>query len=491
MRVVLVNPPDEMEAMFGVGSVFIQKYEPLGILYIAAVAREAGHEVEVIDAYAEGLGLDEVERRLLALQPEVVGFSTLTCSGTSVYLLGKKLKEEHPEILVVLGNVHASVFAEAYLKNGCCDLVVHGEGEYIFRDLLVWRERGGETATGRGLEALEGVSFLAPDGALIRTPGSGVIHELAELPFPARDLVKRELYHLGEISNQNYVGGGDKVGKTMMTSRGCPYRCTFCVVHQGHKQRRNSVEQVVDELQMLEEEYGATYVYLMDPLFMADRKRVFAICEEIQRRGLKVEWGCDANVKLLQPELVEAMDAGGCVELSLGIESGVQRLLDIVDKRTTLEEVRTAVRNVQRHSDIQIEGLFILGLPTETAEESLETIRFATELKLDMAQFSILCPYPGSKLFEELSQKGELQTGVREDGSVDLDVWRRYSSYLLFTDNEPIWVTPTQTADGLRRMQKRALRAFYLTPRQIWRQARRVRPDNVVELVRVAFKGFF
>ncbi len=488
MKVVLVNPPDEMEAMFGVGSVFIQKYEPLGLLYIAAVAREAGHKISVIDAYAEGLELPEVQRRIAALEPDVVGISTLTCSGSAVYFLGRWLREKLPETLVVLGNVHASVFAEAYLQNDCCDLVVHGEGEHIFNALLTWRESDGTT---EDLGAIEGISFRDAKGKVKRNAGSGVVKELSALPFPARDLVDRNLYHLTEISNQNYVGGGDKIGKTMMTSRGCPYRCSFCVVHQGHKQRRNSVTEVVDELEMLEKDFHATYVYLMDPLFMADAKRVRAICEEIQARDLKVQWGCDANVKLINPELARVMEAGGCIELSLGIESGVQRLLDIVNKRTTLAEVRQAVADIKGASSIKVEGLFILGLPTETAEESLKTIQFAIDLNLDMAQFSILCPYPGSPLFEELSAKGELDTGIRDDGSIDLDVWRRYSSYVIFTDNPPIWVTPTQTPEALRKLQKRALRAFYLRPSQIWRQARRVRPSNVVELVRVALRGFF
>lgn len=485
MKVVLVNPPDEMEAMFGIGSAFIQKYEPLGLLYIAAVAREAGHTVSVIDAYAEGLDRDEVQRRITALEPDVVGFSTLTCSGSAVYLLGRWLEQTHPEILVILGNVHASIFAEPYLRNGCCDVVVHGEGEHVFTSLLAWREKGGSLAE------IGAISYLDDAGTLRRTQGSGVVEDLSSLPFPARDLVDRHRYHLSEISNQSYIGGGDRIGKTMMTSRGCPYRCTFCVVHQGYQQRRNSVTEVVDELQMLEKDYRATFVYLMDPLFMADVKRVHAICEEIQRRRLRVQWGCDANVNLITRELAEVMEAGGCIELSLGIESGVQRLLDIVNKRTTIEKVRRAVAAVKGATKIKVEGLFILGLPSETPQESLRTIRFAKSLELDMAQFSILCPYPGSPLFDELSAKGEIETGIREDGSIDLEVWRRYSSYVIFTDNPPIWVTPSQTPKQLRKLQKRALREFYLRPHQIWRQAKRIRPKNVTKLVRLALRGMF
>ena len=171
---------------------------------------------------------------------------------------------------------------------------------------------------------------------------------------------------------------------------------------------------VVDELELLQKDYNAAYVYLMDPLFFGNRNRVLAICDEINRRNLSIRWGCDAHIKLMTPEIVRAVAKANCYELSLGIESGVQRLLDEVNKGTTLKKAEEAVRMIRENSDIHLEGLFILGLPTETPQETLQTIRFAKSLPLDMAQFSILCPYPGSPLFLELTAKGELDSGVRE-----------------------------------------------------------------------------
>ena len=485
MRVLLINPPDEMEAMFGVGKGLVQKYEPLGLLYIAAVAREAGHDVTVIDAYAEDLGLATLKQKIRDAAPEVVGFSTLTCSGAMVYELGRWIHAELTGVCVVLGNVHASVYARQYLVSGAADVVVHGEGEYTFLSIVEHLADGR-----RDLSDVEAVSYVV-DGAVRQTSPWSVVSDLSTLPRPARDLVDQGLYRLTELSNQNYITEHGKQAKTIVTSRGCFYRCRFCVVHHGMKPRYDDAKRVVDELQMLEEEHNTGYVYIQDPLFMGDRRRVLDISSEIIRRGLKIKWGCDANVNHMTPELIRAMDDANCYELSLGIESGVQRSLDAVGKKITPDKVRRTIKMIRDNSDILIEGLFILGIPGETREEALQTIRFATSLDLDMAQFSIMTPYPGSPLFEELRAAGELDDGIRPDGGLDPSVWKRYSSYIMFTDNRPIWVTPTMDWKELQALQKKALRDFYLRPRQVLRQLKRLRPSNLVQTVKIAIKGFF
>ena len=485
MRILLINPPDEMEAMFGVGRGLVQKYEPLGLLYIAAVARDAGHDVTVIDAYAEDLTLAALQQRIRDAAPEIVGFSTLTCNGAMVYELGRWIHDELPGVYVVLGNIHGSVFAAEYLTHGAADAVVHGEGEHTFRAIVEHLAAGR-----RDLSDVEAVSFLR-DGVPHQTSPWSVVPNLAALPRPARDLVDQRLYRLTELSNQNYITEPGKQAKTLVTSRGCIYRCRFCVVHHGIRPRYDEAARVVDELQLLQEEHNTGYMYIQDPLFMGDPGRVMDIAAEINRRGLTIQWGCDANVNHLTPELLRAMDGANCYELSLGIESGVQRNLDAVGKKITPDRVRRTVRMIRDHTDILIEGLFILGIPGETRAEALETIRFARALDLDMAQFSIMTPYPGSRLFEELGAAGALDTGRRPGGGLDPSVWKRYSSYIMFTDNEPIWVTPTLEWRELQALQKKALRDFYLRPRQVLRQLRRVRPSNLVQTVKIALMGFF
>jgi len=484
MNILLINPPGQLKNLLGAGEIFVPKYEPLGLLYIAAVIKKSGYAVTVIDSYAEGLSLEDLKTRILNQGPDIVGISTLTCNGAISYKLGQWLKRTLPNMLVVLGNIHAQVYAKQYLENGCCDIVVHGEGEYTFLEIIKSYEKK------LRLGDIPAISFLDANGTYCKTPGSAIITDLEKLPFPSRDLVNPNLYNLTEISNQLYIGGRNTVAKTMSTSRGCPYRCTFCVVHANNRQRFNSAIRVVEEMGILEKEYGASYVTIVDPLFIGNKQRLFAICSEIKKRGLKIKWGCDAHIHLITPDLIEEVESAGCYELDFGIESGVQRLLDIIRKGTTIQQIKEAIYTTKKYSRIHISGLFILGLPTETYKDSLETIRFAKSLPLDMAQFSILTPYPGSPLFNELSEKGQIDTGIRKDGSMDISVWERYSSYISFTDNNPIWVTPELSHTVIKRLQKKAQREFYLRPSQIIKHLRRVRADNLFELIKVLLKAF-
>ncbi len=485
MKILLINPPDEIEYVLGIGKEFVQKYEPLGILYIAAVLRENGYEVSVIDAHAQKLSIQDLKRMLLELKADIVGFSTFTCNGAIVYALGQWLKNTASETLVVLGNIHASVYAQQYLENRCCDIVVHGDGEYTFLKIIKFYKK--ELA----LNEIPGISFLDKRNEYCKTSSGELIQNLAELPFPARELVDQRLYNLTNISNQFYFVRKGDIAKTMSTSRGCLYHCSFCAVHNNSTQRLNSSQRVVDEIKLLWEKYNASYITMVDSLFMSNKERLLEICSGIRKLGVKIKWDSNAHVHYITPNVVEEMESAGCHELDFGIESGVQRLLDNVHKGTTISQIKEAIDTVRRHSKIHVVGLFVLGLPGETYQDSLQTIDFAKSLPLDMAQFSICVPYPGSILFKELSQRGELDTGIRPNGQIDVSVWKRYSSYILFTRNIPVWITPGLSYPQIKKLQKTAFREFYLRKEQILKQAPRVRLNNLFELVRLAIRAFF
>lgn len=485
MNVLLVNPPDDLEALLGAGANLITPFEPLGLLYIAAVSRNAGYDVSVIDAYVERLSIDVLKSKILESKADIIGFTSFTSNGAILYELGKWIKLNLPETIIAFGNVHAEAYAEAYLRNKCCDVVVHGEGEHTFLKILHALEN-----KNRDFSNIPSISFFK-NGEFITTPGSRVVENLSELPFPARDLVNQKFYNIPSISNLPYSGKKNTIGKHMFTSRGCPHRCTFCVVHNSNRQRQNDVLKVVDEMELLVKQYKADYIFIMDSLFISNKKRVVDICSEIKRRNLDFKWGCEAHVRFIDAELVKIMESAGCYDMAFGIESGVQQLLDNVRKGTRLDRIEEAVKTVKNVTEIKVSGLFILGLPGETYNDSLQTIRFAKKLPLDMAQFSILVPYPGSPLFNELKAKGEIDTGIRPDGSIDTSVWLRYSSYISYTKNKPIWVTPELNGDMLKKLQKKALRDFYFRPKQFCDQLKRVRVNQLWNTAKTFFETFF
>lgn len=482
MKILLINPPYNLNRVLGKANVFIGAFEPMGLLYIAAVLEKYHYEVKVLDAFFENYNLGQVERFIRKFQPQVVGITCLTSTAFSTYYLAKMIRKKFPEIKIVLGNLHASVFSTAFLQNRIADVIVHGEGEFSMLELVKAFEKK------KSLSGVLGISWWNGK-KVIDNPPRGPIKNLDELPLPARHLVHSERYSANNLSNLIYVNKTNKLMKQIMTSRGCVFQCRFCVVHRYRRYRFNSPQRVVDEMELLVKKYNACYLFIMDPLFIANRERVMGICEEIRRRKLAFKWGCECHVKLVDAKLLRNMKKAGCYETHFGIESGVQRLLDNVDKGITIAQIERAVRLAKR-AGLKVSGLFMLGLPGETYQDSLKTIDFACSLPLDFGQFSITVPYPGSQLFEDLAKEGKIETGVRSDGTIDPSVWNRFSAYSSFTDNQPIYFPEGMTSSELKYVQKLALRKFYLRPKQILSQLRRLSLKDLPRIL-FAFKSVF
>lgn len=482
MKVLLINPPNNLNRVLGKADVFIGAFEPMGLLYIAAMLEKYGHEVKVLDAFLENYDLEQISKFISEFKPQIVGITCLTSTGSLTYYIGKMIKKKYPEIKVVLGNLHASIFSTAFLKNRIADVVVHGEGEYTMLDLVEAFEKK------KSLAKVLGISWW--DGKkVVDNPLRDPVKNLDDIPFPARHLVPQEKYSANNISNFIYINKTNKLMKQMISSRGCVFQCKFCVVHDQRHYRAHSPKRTVDEIELLVKKYNAGYIFFMDPLFIANKNRIIEICKEIRRRKLDFKWGCECHVKLVDPELLRHMGKAGCYEVHFGIESGVQRLLDNVNKGTTIAQIEKAVK-LTKKTKIKVSGLFMLGLPGETYEDSLVTIDFACSLPLDFAQFSITVPYPGSQLFADLAREGKIETGVRPDGTIEPFVWERFSAYSSFTGNKPIFLPEGMSVSQLKSVQKLALRKFYLRPGQIIRQIRRLSLKDLPRLL-FAFKSVF
>lgn len=376
----------------------IAAFPPLSILYLAAVLKDVGVEVSVLDQPALGLAVGETLRWVEKENPDVLGFSTLTSSGQTAGLISNKVKEKNPQVTTVFGNHHATFNAERILrKYPSVDIVVRGEGEKTVVELADCLKNSED------LKKVRGINFKS-GGKIVSTPDQPLIEDLDSLPFPDRKLIDAE-YHC-VIAGVNIA---PKKFTSVVTSRGCVYGCRFCSCTELAKKkwRPRSAENTVEELQSLASEGYKQFIFV-DDVFTMNPKRVIEICKGIKKEKLDLEWICEGRVDICSYGMLREMVQAGCRALYLGIENANQRILDYYNKRITPEQSETAVRTAKKAGVDVVAGSFIIGAPDETHEEMWNTISFAQRIPIDIPQFNILEAHPGNDIWNEFVAKGFL-----------------------------------------------------------------------------------
>ena len=357
---------------------------PLGISYVAAAFEAAGAEVQVFDYIVSRYSPEKLERQLEAFQPDVVGAGSVTLNFPRGAEILQTVKRLNPDILTVMGGPHVSFDAENTLKNyRGIDMVVMGEGEKTIAELA---------AAGFKKSALPGIRGIAyRENGSIRTTGPReLIEDIGTLPLPAR--------HLLPLSRYQAMG----FPISMITSRGCPYQCIFCQGRRmvGAKIRQRNVNAVVNEIQDILS-YGFDRINIADDLFVSDKVKVKAVCDEINRRGLKFAWSAFARVNTVDPETLKIMKETGCDAISFGVESGNQEMLDRIKKKITLDQVRRAV-TMSKDAGLHVHCSFIVGLPGETQETLNDSREFAESLDTVDYGYHLLAPFPGTTVREKV-----------------------------------------------------------------------------------------
>jgi radical SAM superfamily enzyme YgiQ (UPF0313 family) len=383
------------------GKKSIGAWPPLGILYMAAVLRQKGVEVSVLDQAAKGLTVKETAKWVKAQNPDILGFSTFATSGRTAAAISAEVKKENPNVTVVFGNYYATFNSERVLrKYPSVDIIVRGEGERTVVDLVDCLKKRGR------LKDVLGISFRS-EGGVVSTADSPLIKDLDSLPFPDRSLVDDE-YH-------SVMAGANVAPKkftSIVSSRGCVYRCRFCCCTQfAHSRwRSRSVQNTMEELRFLVSEGYKQFIFV-DDNFTGNPKNVIRLCREMRREKLDIEWICEGRVDTGSYEMFWEVAHAGCRILYFGIESANQRILDYYNKRITPEQTRAAVKTARRAGADAIVGSFIVGAPDETREEIRNTIEFAKKIPIDLPQFNILGVYPGTDIWDECEAKGFLKGG--------------------------------------------------------------------------------
>lgn len=356
---------------------------PLGLAYIAAVLEKEGVEVQVQDFLVTKYSKEKLERIFIDFAPEIVGITSVTMNYPIASRILRDCKEIDGNIITVVGGPHVSFWAEEALREApWIDIVVRGEGEYTMLEI----------ACGKRLPEIDGIAFRE-NGNIVLTRPRQWIENVDELPFPAR--------HLFPLSRYRAISG--ECG--LITSRGCPFHCIFCVGHKmsGRKGRFRNPKLVVDEVEELLE-YGFTTINIADDLLTLNRQHLHAFCDEITARKLKFKWTAFSRVDTVNPELLGRMKEVGCFFICYGVESGNQKILDIVRKKITPEKVKEAVR-LSKEAGIKNLASFIIGLPGETKETLKETVNFAKSLGTNYA-FHLLSPFPGTEVRERAEEYG-------------------------------------------------------------------------------------
>lgn len=412
---------------------------PLSLMYVAAIMEREGVAVEIIDMDAERLGLQETLARIRTFSPDLLGFTVTTLSFHAVLKWIDRFKAD-TGLPVIVGGEHIRLYPDETMSHSSIDFCIIGEAELPLPPFVrAFRD-------GKQFDGIKSLGFRK-GGKVVLDRTLQVVEDIDVSPFPARHLIKNELYENVLTRKKNFTA--------MISSRGCPFHCAFCnAKHQTYRAR--SPRNFVDEIEMNLYRYGIRDFDIYDSTFTADRKRVVDICEEIRRRKLDVGFTVRSRVDVVSREMIDSLKSAGCHTIMYGIESSDPEILRKMNKGISAELVRETIAYT-RQSGIETLGFFMFGFPGESRETIEDTIRFSLELPLDYAQFTVLWPLPETEIYAYYQEHG---LG---------DYWREYTLDESKGDLIEL-VGAGVTREEAVTCVARAYRRFYFRPRIIWKR---------------------
>ncbi|MBX3025149.1 cobalamin-dependent protein [bacterium] len=416
----------------------------MGMLMLAAVARQRGYRVHLIDAKGQGTPVEEVARRIEALRPDYLGLSATTISVTNAARIAERVQRARPAVVTIVGGAHVSAVPERTLTAfPSFDYGIAGEGEVALFALLERLEQGA------AVDDLPGVAFRR--GAMVvANPRAPYIDDLDALPTPAWDLLPDFPHRF----QPTLFGYPRTPVATLITSRGCPFTCVFCDRStSGRKGRLHGVARVVALCRELAER-GARHILFLDDLFTVRKQRVVDLCQALIDAQLDLTWSCNSHPNLLDLPTLQLMRRAGCWQIAYGIESGSQRVLDTVKREVRIPRMRETLR-LTRQAGIRTKGYLMLGHPTETSDSLRETEAFLRVAELDFCQITKFTPYPGTPAYPTIHQHGDFS----ED-------WQRMNAMQF------VFIPRGLSEAELEAAFTRCYRAFYSRPDVLWGMAR-------------------
>lgn len=410
---------------------------PLGLGFLATFLAKNNYNVKIIDLAIDKLSLEKLSGRIKNEEIGIVGITMITPAVNEVMKIIDFLKTESPDLKIVVGGAHASIRPiETFNLNKNIDFLVIGEGEKALLEIANFINRIGN------FDNAQGIAYRDNEKTIFKE-GINYLDDLESFPVLDRKLIEFHKY-------SNLMFSSKKPVTSMMISRGCPYMCIYCSKPvTGSRVRERRVESVIEEIRMLKEQYCVKELVFYDDVFTFNRNKVIKLCEEMINNGFDISWKCETRVNLVDEELLKTMKNAGCYLIAYGIESGTQKMLNYLKKGITLEQVRNAI-NLTKKVGIKTQGYFMIGVPTENEEDIIQTINFAKSLPLDICQFSIATPYPGTELYDIAKERG-----ITVENSKLIYSTSRENEIVSLCDLSP---------EVLKSLLKKAYKEFYLRP---------------------------
>lgn len=441
-KVVLIRPPKIVGAL---ERSMVQ--HPINLLSLAAVVREAGFAVEVWDFEVEPFSEAGVRERARASRPDLIGITGMTCSVKVAHRIVGWIKEELPPALGVLGGPHATALPERTLREfPDFDAVVRGEGEDTLAEICR------RLSQGRSLAGVAGTAWRRGGDEIVLEAARPLIEDLDRLPLPARDLIDHSLYKGASTPG---LDATLRRGTMLFTSRGCPDNCIFCAakVTFGRTVRARSAEHVLAEVDQCRERWGYRHFTVEDDTFTYHPSRLLALCRGFRERG--ISWDCDTRVNLVTRDMIRMFAESGCQKIAFGVESGSPRILELIRKGITVEQIQRAFAWAHEFGLITTAFFMVGSHPSETAEDLEMSFQLMKAIDTELMALAIAVPFPGTALCQQMQDQGYLFS----------EQWEKFTHL----HSVPCWRTDHFLPQDLVRHQVSLYARFFLRPSFIWK----------------------
>jgi len=459
MKILLINPSSENEILSCNPEIIKTERgfdPPLGLLYLAGYLKKySDYELKMIDAQVEKLSYSKLKERIKEFSPDIIGITTMSFTLLDVIKTIETAKTVCPNTKIIIGGPHVQIYPTESADLKDVDYVVSGEGEITFLELIK------NINNTEAIKKIPGIIFKEKN-EIINTGTPTYLNDLDKLPFPPRELLPYKKYFS--------LLAKERVITTMFTSRGCPFQCAFCDrPAMGRGFRFRSANKVVDEIEECLK-LGIKEIFIYDDTFTVNKQRVVDVCNEILKRKLKFIWDIRARVDTIDEELLILLKKAGCERIHYGVEAGTEKILKVLNKKISLDQVLKAF-NLTKKIGIQTLAYFMIGSPTETKEDILETIKFMKKLNPDFVQITLLTPFPGTKVYQ----------WALEQGVFKKDYWREFAKNPKPEFKTKYW-TKELSRTELEELLVIAYKSFYVRPTYIVKRVLNIK--SLPELIR-------